>query len=55
VPKGVRVVDGKGLRVYPGMIDSGTELGLSEIEMIRETVGHRRTGRFMPQLRALAR
>ena len=27
VPKGVRVVDGKGLRVYPGMIDSGTELG----------------------------
>jgi imidazolonepropionase-like amidohydrolase len=54
VPKGVRVVDGKGLRVYPGMIDSGTELGLSEIEMIRETVDTGELGEFMPQLRALA-
>jgi imidazolonepropionase-like amidohydrolase len=26
-PKGVRVIDAKGLRVYPGMIYSGTELG----------------------------
>ena len=53
-PKGVRVVDGKGLRVYPGMIDSGTELGLSEIGMIRETVDTGELGEFMPQLRALA-
>src|SRR5262245_35336795 len=30
-PKGARVIEGKGLRVYPGMIDSGTELGLSEV------------------------
>jgi len=50
----VRVVDGKGLRVYPGMIDSGTELGLSEIELIRETVDTGELGEFMPQLRALA-
>ena len=34
-PKGVRVVEAKGLRVYPGMIDSGTELGLSEISSVR--------------------
>lgn len=53
-PKGVRVVDGRGLRVYPGMIDSGTELGLSEIEAIRETVDTGELGEFMPQLRALA-
>src|SRR5689334_8290881 len=30
-PKGAKVIEGKGLRVYPGMIDSGTELGLSEV------------------------
>ena len=53
-PKGVRVVDAKGLRVYPGMIASGTGLGLSEIELIRETVDTGELGEFMPQLRALA-
>jgi len=53
-PKGVRVVDGKGLRVYPGMIDSGTQLGLSEIPSIRDTVDTGELGEFMPQLRALA-
>ena len=51
--KGVRVVEGKGLRVYPGMLDSGTELGLSEISAVRETVDTGELGEFMPQLRAL--
>ena len=36
-PKGARIVEGKGLRVYPGMIDSATQLGLAEIESIRES------------------
>ncbi len=52
-PKGVRVVEAKGLRVYPGMLDSGTELGLSEIGAVRETVDTGELGEFMPQLRAL--
>lgn len=52
-PKGIRIVDAKGLRLYPGMIDSGTELGLSEISGIRETVDSGELGEFMPQLRAL--
>jgi imidazolonepropionase-like amidohydrolase len=51
--KGVRVVDGKGLRAYPGMIDSGTHLGLSEISDVRATVDTAELGVFMPQLRAL--
>ena len=37
VPKGARVVDLKGLDLYPGMIDSATELGLTEISSVRET------------------
>ncbi len=31
VPAGAEIVDGKGLSVYPGMIDAGTNLGLAEI------------------------
>jgi imidazolonepropionase-like amidohydrolase len=53
-PKGVRVIEAKGLRVYPGMIDSGTELGLSEVPAERVTVDTGEIGEFMPQLRALS-
>ncbi len=53
-PKGARIIEGKGLRVYPGMIDSGTELGLSEVSSTRETVDTGEIGEFMPQLRALS-
>jgi imidazolonepropionase-like amidohydrolase len=52
--KGARIIEGKGLRVYPGMIDSGTELGLSEISAVRESVDTGELGEFMPQLRALS-
>ena len=52
-PKGVKVVEGKGLRVYPGMIDSATNLGLQEIQSVRESVDTGDLGQFMPQLRAL--
>ena len=52
-PKGMKIVEGKGLRAYPGMIDSGTTLGLSEISSERVTVDTGELGEFMPQLRAL--
>jgi imidazolonepropionase-like amidohydrolase len=52
-PKGIKVVEGKGLRVYPGLIDSATNLGLSEISAVRESVDTGELGDFMPQLRAL--
>lgn len=52
-PKGIRIVEGKGLRVYPGMIDSATNLGLQEVSAVRETVDTGELGEFMPQLRAL--
>jgi imidazolonepropionase-like amidohydrolase len=53
-PKGATVLEGKGLRVYPGWIDSGTQLGLEEIESIRETNDTGEIGDFMPQLKALS-
>ena len=53
-PKGATVLDGKGLRVYPGWIDSATQLGLEEISSIRETDDTGEIGDFMPQLKALS-
>jgi len=52
-PKGVRIIEGKGLRAYPGLIDSATELGLAEISNLRVTVDVGELGPFMPQLRAI--
>jgi hypothetical protein len=51
--KNVRVIEAKGLRVYPGLVDSSTQLGLSEISGIRETVDIAELGMFMPQLRTI--
>src|SRR5579862_111769 len=52
VPKGARVIELKGLHVYPGMIDSSTEIGLSEIGAVREMNDVSDIGLFKPQLRA---
>ena len=52
VPRGARVIELKGLHVYPGMIDSATEIGLTEIEAVREMSDISDIGLFKPQLRA---
>lgn len=52
VPRGLRVIDGKGLHVYPGIIDSLTQIGLSEISAVPATVDTTEVGDFNPQLRA---
>jgi imidazolonepropionase-like amidohydrolase len=38
VPSGAKIIDASGLSVYPGMIDSGTEIGLIEISSVAGTV-----------------
>ena len=49
---GVRVIDGKGMHLYPGMINAATNVGLAEIESIRDTVDLDEIGEFNPELRA---
>ena len=49
---GARIIDLKGLHIYPGMIDSATEIGLSEIGAVREMNDVSDLGLFKPQLRA---
>jgi imidazolonepropionase-like amidohydrolase len=45
-------LDAKGLHVYPGMIDAGTVLGLTEVDSARETRDFAESGDFQPDLRA---
>lgn len=48
----VRVIDAKGLHVYPGLIDAGTMVGISEVSSVRETSDINEVGDFNPQLRS---
>ncbi len=49
---GATVIDAKGLHLYPGMIDAGTVLGLTELGSARETNDYAEGGDFQPDLRA---
>ncbi|MBI4584480.1 MAG: amidohydrolase family protein [Planctomycetes bacterium] len=51
VPAEAAVIDGGGLEVYPGFIDAGSHLGLTEIGSIRGTVDLNETGQVQPDLR----
>ncbi|HLT79483.1 MAG TPA: amidohydrolase family protein [Cyclobacteriaceae bacterium] len=53
VPADARVVDCQGLRVYPGFIDSGTRIGLTEISSDPRTHDYNELGNVVPQMRAL--
>jgi imidazolonepropionase-like amidohydrolase len=52
MPANARVVDCTGLHLFPGMIDSGTVIGLVEIGSLQETNDSREGGDFQPDLRA---
>ncbi|MEO7457157.1 MAG: amidohydrolase family protein [Gemmatimonadaceae bacterium] len=54
VPPGAQVIDGTGLNVYPGMMDAGTSLGLSEIPQgAASTVDVAEIGSFNPNAQAI--
>src|SRR5215831_8475210 len=52
-PGNAKVIDATGLSVYPGMIDCGTSLGLTEIGSIQETHDTTELGDFNPHMRAI--
>ncbi|MGH7656004.1 MAG: hypothetical protein ACREN6_15210, partial [Gemmatimonadaceae bacterium] len=53
VPAGAKVIDATGLSVYPGMMDGGTSMGLSEIPQGAEsTVDVTEVGDFNPNVQA---
>lgn len=52
IPAGAQVVDGRGLEVYPGMIDPWSNIGLTEIGSVPATVDITELGDFNPHLLA---
>ncbi len=50
IPSGAKVIDGKGLYAFPGMIDSTCTLGLEEIGSVSATIDVSETGRINPQV-----
>lgn len=52
IPAKARMVDITGRHVYPGMIDGGTSIGLTEIGSIDATLDERESGGFNPDLRS---
>ncbi|NNJ24679.1 amidohydrolase family protein [Alienimonas chondri] len=52
VPDDVPLLNVRGLTITPGLFDSGTELGLTEIGKVSETQDYRESGDLQPDLRA---
>jgi imidazolonepropionase-like amidohydrolase len=50
IPEGTTAVDLMGLHIYPGLIDAGSLLGLTEIGKVRETQDFAESGEFQPDL-----
>lgn len=50
VPDGAQVIDGTGLQVYPGLFDSVSNLGLTEIGAVSATVDISELGDYNPHL-----
>ena len=53
VPGNAKIIEARGMSVYPGLIDSGTTLGLTEVGSVQETRDTTELGDFNPQIRAL--
>lgn len=53
IPSDAEVIDCKGLRIYPGLIDGGTQVGLSEVGSDKKTQDFNEAGEVVPQVKAL--
>ncbi|NNE71206.1 MAG: amidohydrolase family protein [Rhodothermales bacterium] len=53
VPEGAEIIDANGRSVFPGMIDGGTTLGLTEIGSVQETNDSQEVGDITPQMESL--
>lgn len=52
-PAGAEVIDCSGLTLYPGMIDGGTQIGLSEVSSVSLTEDFSEIGDVIPHMEAL--
>ena len=52
-PAGAEIIDCNGLTLYPGMIDGGTQIGLSEVSSVSLTEDFSEIGDVIPHMEAL--
>lgn len=50
IPVDAKVIDAKGLQIYPGIFDSITQMGLREISAVSATVDSAETGNYNPDV-----
>ncbi|MFZ0821941.1 MAG: amidohydrolase family protein [Candidatus Acidiferrales bacterium] len=50
IPSGAKVIDAKGLEVYPGIFNAITEMGINEIGAVDASVDSGELGEYNPQL-----
>lgn len=53
LPATAKIIEGRGLSVYPGLIDSGTFLGLTEVGSVQETRDTTELGDFSANAKAI--
>lgn len=53
IPAGANVIDCKGMFIYPGMIDGGTQLGIVEVSSISLTDDSDELGELTPHMEAI--
>ncbi len=53
IPSGAEVINCNGMKIYPGMIDAGTKIGLVEVGSIPQGTDERESGEIIPQMKAL--
>ena len=54
IPRGTGIINGRNLSVYPGLFNSNTTIGLTEIGSVPVTSDNREMGEFMPHLLAFS-
>lgn len=53
VPSGAKVFDCTGMEIYPGMIEGGSRIGLTEVGSDQRTRDYNEIGDVIPQMKAL--
>lgn len=53
IPSGANIIDCKGMFIYPGMIDGGTQLGIVEVSSISLTDDSDELGELTPHMEAI--
>ena len=53
-PAGYEIIDGRGLHVWPGLINAASNVGMSEVGQATETVDVNEPGDFHPDLTAVS-